>query len=173
MLLPYNDAMHFINGYKQILLEVFSTLDKPSHADKMQDLAAARDHFQADPTALKRAVAVLRSRGAQLDQEIIEAAQTLRVGRWIHLRHTTKYAILLDTKAEHAYAVKALTNPLHALAGGKSTTFVAGLVEYQNHYVCDGIIQTPYLIGANMRADFNDAFKRIKAAGRFHEKPSA
>jgi hypothetical protein len=111
----------------------------------------------------------VKARGEFLSGEVEAAIRSLRVGRWFHLRHTTRYALLLDEAVESAYAVKALTNPLHEIVGAKAVIFEAGVVEYKNQYVCDGIILDPLYLGPGMRESLKEAYARIKREGRFRK----
>ena len=165
--------MRFIEGYKAVLLEVLSAAGKERGGDIVHDLAVARSYSTKNAKALGNAIASIAARGEHLDEEVIRAIQSLRVGRWIHLRHTKTYALVLDAATEHAYAVKALTNPLHELAGGKSVTFEAGLFEYLGQYVCDGIVLQPIHLGPGIRGDLSEAYARIKKAGCFHVRIAA
>jgi hypothetical protein len=173
MLLPHSDAMLFIDGYKAVMLEVLSAAGMLRGRDIVSDIAKARAHATRHPTQSQTRSPPITSRTGPLADDVASAIKSLRVDRWIHVRHTTTYALLVDAKLEDAYAVKALTNPLHEIAGGKAVTFEAGLVEYRGQYVCDGIVLQPFHLGPGIRAELKQAYARIKAAGRFHTKPAA
>ncbi len=171
MILPYSDAMQFIEGYKSVLFEVLLRAGDKQGKDLLADLAKARRHAAKDATAIANAIAALSARGERLDDAVALAIKSLRVGRWVHLRNTTKYALLFDAKVENAYAVKALTNPLHEVTGMKAFIFEAGLIEYRGQYVCDGLVGQPVQLGPGIRADLKESYARIKQAGRFHARP--
>ena len=168
MLLPQPDAQRFIAGYKAVLLEVLSASGKKRSNDIVGDLAAARSYAKQNAVVLANAIDAIQARGEQLDEDVAKAVRSLRVGQWFHIHHTTKYALLLDAATENAYAVKALTNPLHEIAGSRCVTFEAGVLDYRSQYVCDAIISQPIHLGPGVRVDLKEAYARIKAAGRFH-----
>jgi len=173
VLVPRPDAMCFIDGYKAVLLAVFTTAGSRRTTNLINDLADARSHAAVNPKALDSAIDMVKARGDLLSSEIEHAVRSLRVGRWFHLRHTTRYALLLDEAAENAYAIKALTTPLHEIVGSKAVSFEAGVVEYKGQYVCDGIVLNPLYLGPGMRESLKEAYARIKREGRFHMSVAA
>jgi hypothetical protein len=168
MLLPYSDAKKIIDGYKAVLLNAFAESGRCASKKLIYDLAAARSYCVDNPSALSSAIAITIAHGNQIDGEVVKAIESLKVCRWFHLRHTTKYALLIDEDYRNAYAVKALTDPLHDIAGGKSFTFEAGVFEYKKHYVCDGIIADTVHLGPNIRSELRETYNKIKEAGRFY-----
>lgn len=165
--------MCFIDGYKAVLLEIFSTAGNRRTKNVINDLADARSYAAINAEALDSAIVTLKARGELLSAEVEDAILSLKVGRWFHLRHTTRYALLLDEAVENAYAVKALTNPLHEIVGAKAVSFEAGVVEYKGQYVCDGIVLNPLYLGPGMRESLKKAYARIKGAGRFRASTAA
>lgn len=168
MLVPHAEAMSFIDGYKAVLLDVLAAAGEKRTQKVINDLVRARSYVAGNPRTLIEAIERVKDGGESLTEPVERALRSLRVGRWFHLRHTTRYALLLDERVQHAYAVKALTNPLHEIMGGKAVTFEAGLVEYSGQYVCDGIILGPVYLGPGIRGSLNEAYSRIKSEGRFH-----
>lgn len=173
MLVPRSDAMCFIDGYKAVLLEVFRTTGSRHTKNLINDLADARSFAAVNPKALDSAIGIVKAQGDLLSSEVEHAVRSLRVGRWFHLRHTTRYALLLDEAVENAYAIKALTNPLHEITGSKAVSFEAGVVEFKGQYVCDGIVLNPLYLGPGMRESLKEAYARIKREGRFHTSAAA
>lgn len=165
--------MCFIDGYKAVLLEVFSMAGSRRTKDVINDLADARSYAAINAKALDCAIGMVKDRGELLSSEVESAIRSLRVGRWLHLRHTTRYALLLDEAVENAYAIKALTTPLHEIVGSKAVSFEAGVVEYKGQYVCDGIVLNPLYLGPGMRESLKEAYARIKREGRFHMSVAA
>lgn len=173
MLIPHAEATSFIDGYKAVLLDVLAAAGQKRTQDLISDLARARSHVADHPGALIEAIERVKNRGEPLTEPVECALRSLRIGRWFYLRHTTRYALFLDEHTQHAYAVKALNDPLHEIAGGKAVAFVAGLVEYGGQYVCDGIVLGPVHLGPGVMKDLNAAYRRIKAEGRFHISAAA
>ncbi len=51
--------------------------------------------------------------------------------------------VLPNHEMTAAHANRGLTDPIAAIAGNPPLTFTAGVFEFDNCYVCDGIIDTP------------------------------
>lgn len=136
----------------------------------VEDLAKARGHLKEKPKLLHEAIKEANSLETPLDHCIEQALFTIRIGRWVHLRSTTKYALLLDESMNNAYAVRGLTTPLHELSGSKSSIFEAAVFEYRGEFLCDGLIINPVHFGPGFRADLNDIYKKIRKNGRFHKR---
>ncbi len=168
MFIAHAEAMSFIEAYEAVLLDVLAAAGENRTQKVINDLARARSYVADKPGALIEAIERVKDGGESLTRPVELALRSLRIGRWFHLRHTTRYALLLDEGVQHAYAVKALTDPLHEIAGGKAVTFEAGLVEYNGQYVCDGIVLNPVYLGPDIRGSLNEAYRRIKSEGRFH-----
>jgi hypothetical protein len=170
MLLPYDDAMYFIDGYKTVLLEVLHSLGETPSGKVTRDLVKARDQLKENPQLLHEAIKKINARDNPLDVYIEQALLTVRVGRWVHLRNTKKYALMLDESLNTAYAVRALTTPLHELSGSQSSIFEAAIFEYKNEFLCDGLVVNPIHIGTGLRADLNNTYIKIKENGRFYKR---
>jgi hypothetical protein len=170
MLLPHDEAMHFINGYKSVLLEILHSLGETPSAKVTRDLVKARDYLKEKPQLLHEAISKVNAQDESLDPLIEQAFLTMRIGRWVHLRSTKKYALMLDESLNNAYAVRALTTPLNELSGSPSSIFEAAILEYRGEFLCDGLVVNPIHIGSGLRADINNAYTKIKENGRFYKR---
>jgi hypothetical protein len=112
MLLPREQALRFINGYKPTLLRVLKNTNTASTGPINEDLAAARTLIVEDRNLLEVALNDLASEGAPVDPEVASAMRSIKVGIWLYLKHTKTFAVFLDKEAKEAYAVRALTTPL-------------------------------------------------------------
>lgn len=165
--------MRFIHGYTAVLQQVLNASSTPASDSLINDLAAARALAKDKPTLIDHAITELAVQGRAVDPDVAEAIRTVRVAQWIYLRHSKTRAIFLDQDAENAYAVKALTTPLDQVVDAPPFLFETGVFDYLSHYVCDGIIANPIMLGPGYQADFNAAYADIRKAGRFHAKPVA
>lgn len=172
-LLGADAALRFIEGYKRVLLEIhrLTSTTKPSR-DIVKTLAAARAKFKETPTLLEDAVAALAAAGAAVEPELLQALRSMRLDHWIYLRSTKRHAIFIDSAAENAYAVLGLTETIDDLLGGAAVAFETAILPFAGHYVCDGIVQGPILLGPGYRRDFDAALAQIRKAGRFHKAPA-
>lgn len=170
MLLDHDQAMRFIEGYKLVLLQVLKTVGENPSEGLLNALAKARHYLQKEPQLLMAAIENLAAEGRVPEANIEKALHSLKIGRWFYLRSTTKYAIMLDEKYENAYAVKALTTSIDDLIGGGAALIEVAVFEYDGMFVCDGLITNVAYLGANMRAEMNEAYRLLKAKGRFHKR---
>ncbi len=170
MLLPHDEAMYFISRYKAVMLEILNSCGGTQSSQITRDLVKARDHLKESPQLLHEAIQRVNTKENSIDSQIERALLSIRIGRWVHLRSTTKYALMLDESLQDAYAVKALTTPLNELSGSPSSIFEAAILEYKGEFLCDGLVVNPIHLGPGLRADINDRYTKLKENGRFHKR---
>lgn len=170
MLLPRDRALQFIEGYKAVMLQVLATAGMSRTDSVTQDLANARTHAVSDPGSIDRAMQVLADRGEHVSPSVAGAIRSLKLGRWIYLRHARSFAVFLDEALENAYEVRALTTPLNELIDEPPMVFEAGLFAYEGLFVCDGIVLNPVLLGAGYEAEFKSAYTALRQGGKLHRK---
>ena len=173
MLLHHNEAMHFIDGYKTVLLEVLKSSGETLSGQITRDLVKARNYLKEKPQLLHEAIQELNAQKNSVDPHIEQALLTMRIGRWVHLRSTKRYVLILDESLNSAYAVRALTTPLNELTGSSSSIFEAAILEYKGEFLCDGLIVGPIQIGPGLRADINNTYTKIKENGQFYKHCAA
>lgn len=173
MLLPRDQALRFIEGYKTVLLRVLADTQTPRTASMTQDLADARALVCSDPKLIDAALVELASEGQAVEPTVVAALRTLRLNRWIYLRHGKTFAVFLDKESKSAYAVRALTTPLNELFDEPPLLLETGVLEFENHFICDGLVLNPVLVGPGYRAQLNTAYARIRKEGNFHARPAA
>jgi hypothetical protein len=170
MLLPRDQALRFIEGYKSTLLQVLAAAEVVRTNSVIEDLGVARTRIKVQPQELEEALVVLETSGLLTDEVITRAIRSMKVSRWIYLKHTSQAAILIDEKVQNAFAVKTLTNPIYELADPAPSVFEAGVLEYCGHYVCDGLIMNPVMLGPRISAQLKRDYAEIKKSGRFYTK---
>lgn len=167
-----DDALRFIDGYKRVLLEIHrQTSGRKPARDVVKTLAAARGKLKETPDLLQEAAMALAAAGAAVEPDLLHALRSMRLGRWVYLRSTTRYAIFIDSAAENAYAVLGLTEPIDDLLGGAAVMFETAILPFAGRFICDGIVEGPILLGPGYRRDLNAALVQIRKAGRFHGAP--
>ncbi len=109
-------ALHFIHHYQRLLVEVGAhpSFPKPQSGEVpyLALLTQARDWMLEHPQVLQDALAALRQAHEPLPDDVQSAVTSMRAGRWVYLRDTAHYSILLPVTAHEcaqAYAVKSLT----------------------------------------------------------------
>ena len=160
-------ANKFIQNYKAILLTVCKLNGLQEDQRIRYTLVSAREFTQRIPNAIDEAIQFLENSETGLDEDIVIAIRTMRIGNWYYLRDTTKYSIFLDEKSENGYAVLGLIDPLREVTNGGCTFFEAGVFQLNGHLVCDGLANNLVHIGPGIRASLNESFKKIKQNKRF------
>jgi hypothetical protein len=67
-----------------------------------------------------------------------------------------------------AYGAVGITNPIKELRGGAGALVETGLLLYEGHIVCDGLISSLAWPGASYKRSFNEALSNIRSAGNFY-----
>lgn len=173
MLLPRDQALRFIEGYKTVLLRVLEYTQTPRTASLNQDLADARALVSSDPHLVDAALAELASEDHTVEPTVVAAIRTLRLKRWFYLRHGKTFAVFLDKEIKSAYAVRALTTPLNELLDEPPFLIKAGMLEFENHFICDGLVLNSVALGSGYRVQLNAAYTRIRKEGNFHARPAS
>jgi hypothetical protein len=173
MLLPREQALRFIEGYKSALLRVLSNTRTPTTDSVNDDLETARSLAKTDSGLIEAAFADLAAEGRPIEPEIVEAIRSMKVAQWLYLRQTKTFAVFLDKDATSAYAVHALTTPLYQLVGEPPFAMEIGLFEYEGQFVCDGLALNPVALGPGYRNQLTAAYSRIRKAGRFRAHTEA
>jgi hypothetical protein len=173
MLLPREQALRFINGYKPALLRVLANTGTESTGSVNDDLVAARTMVNEDRSLLESSLSNLASEGSPVEPEVAAAIRSIKVGIWLYLKHTKTFAVFLDKEVQNAYAVRALTTPLNELLDEPPFALETGVVEFQGLFVCDGLALNPVALGPGYRAQLKAIYSQLRRAGKFHERAAA
>lgn len=164
-------ARRFIDSYKAFL----STLPPEAEraGDVLQVLLKGRRRYAADRSLLDGFCRQAPRKGAPAhDAEMLDAIAAARIGRWIYLKDTRSYSVLLDEQGDQAFAVLGLTQRLRELYDGSSgLVFEAALVPLAGHWVCDGLIADPLALGPELRRSLTARYQLLRAEGRFSAGP--
>lgn len=170
MLLPREQALRFINGYRPALLRVLENTNTASTGSINGDLTAARALIVEDRNLFEVALTNLASEGAPVDPEVTSAMRSVKVEIWFYLKHTKKFAVFLDKDTKEDYAVRALTTPLNELLDEPPFALETGVFEFQGLFVCDGLILNPVLLGPGYRSELKAVYSQLRKSGHFHER---
>ncbi len=172
MVIDAPTARRFISAYMAFLGSLVSAEDKAGQ-ETTQWLVAGRDRFAADRSLL----ATYRAGHPQADAEMLDAIAQMQLGRWVHLKDTRAYSVLLDMDATHAYAVLGLTQRLRDITTasgegvGSGLVMEAALVPLNGHWVCDGLIKDPVWLGPNYRRSYTAQYQALRKNGQFSVAP--
>jgi hypothetical protein len=166
-------ARRFIGSYKDFLLSLLTPAEREQQHDVVPLLVKGRERWVAERSLLDRYRAQTPQPGtAARDDEMLDAIAAARIGRWVYLKDTRTYSVLLDEQAEMALAVLDLTQPLRALSDGSSgLVFEAAVLPLAGHWVCDGLISGPLMLGGNLRRSCTERYTALRAQGRFSAAP--
>jgi hypothetical protein len=172
MQLDPTTAQPILEGYRHILLMVYSLYGMKGHRTPVERMIAARMPLYQETELLDEAVAALAGRrGVVVDKEVVAAIRTLEVGKWVYLRDLSHHSILLHPDGYVAYGVVGLTQSLRELTGGPGLLFEAGIMAVPGQFICDGLLSEVVALGPGFLADYNKVFQEVKATGAFHKVP--
>ena len=169
-------ALHFIHHYQRLLMEVaaHASFPKPQSGDEpyLALLTKARGWMLEHPQVLQDALVALRQANNPLPDDVYHAVSSMRAGRWVYLRDTAHYSILLPLTAHEctqAYAVKSLTTRLRDMTGGSGLVLQTALMEYAGSIVTDGLLGTVAYLGPGYRESYGEYMAQAKAQGQFYQ----
>lgn len=164
MVIDRVSANRFIAAYMAFLGTLVS--DEEKHGKPTTEwLVIGRARYAADRGLLDPYLAS----HSQGDAEMLDAISAIQVGRWVYLKDTRSYSVLLVVDGSAAYATLGLNDRLRELAQGHSgVVMVAGLVRLAGRWVCDGLLEDVVYVGPNMRREFTETYQELRKAGLFH-----
>jgi hypothetical protein len=166
MILDERSAAVFINGYQKLLLEICGPTG--GNVKLLERLVKGRKKLTSDVSLLDDAVSRIHDQGQQVDESVIAAATTLQVKSWVYLRDTRRYSIFMEQAGILAYGAVGITNSIKELLGGSGALVETGLLLFDGHIVCDGLISPLAWIGPSYKRSFNEALSNIRSAGNFY-----
>jgi hypothetical protein len=166
MILDERSAVVFINGYQKLLLEICGPAG--GNVKLLERLVEGRRKLMSDVSSLDDAVSRIHDQGQHVDETVIAAATSLQVQSWVYLRDTRRYSIFMEQAGILAYGVIGITNPIKELLGGSGALVETGLLIFDGHIVCDGLISPLAWIGPSYKRSFNEALANIRSAGNFY-----
>ena len=167
MILDERSAAAFINGYRQLLLEICG----PTGAEVklLQRLVEGRRKLKSDGSLLDGALSRIRSQAQSVDEAVVAAAAGLpQVNPWVYVRDTRRYSVFLDPAGEVAYGTLGITEPIKELLGGTGALIETGITVLRRANRCDGLVSSLVWIGPSYRRSYNEALSNIRSAGNFY-----
>jgi hypothetical protein len=168
MVIDPTTARRFIKHYQDFLISIAKPQECRS-VTVVQALVSARKHYVADRTLF----AQWRAKNSERDADILDAIENIEIGRWIYLKDTRSYSVLLKADAEEAYAVQGLTERLRNITGYSGMVIEAGVFALGGQYVCDGLVASVATLGAGYMASFKEEYQTLCLTGRLHQVPSS
>ncbi|MGJ0486584.1 MAG: hypothetical protein ACR65R_18900 [Methylomicrobium sp.] len=169
MVVPEHEASAFIQGYTQVMVQIYGPVPAKPKKGLLEILAAARASYVTDRSLLEEALRQLKSESIVIAPEVVSAIKSLEVKKWIYLKDTSAFSIFIDPSTKAAYAVFGLTDRIRNIIGGSGAVVETGLLRYQGRYVTDGIVTSVIWLGRTYKKSFIEAFADLRAQGAFHK----
>lgn len=175
MVIDAPTAQRFIATYKAFLLALAGGGKKePTGQALYRAMHKGRKCFHADRSLLD----AYRAQHPHADAGMLDTIAHSQLGRWVHLKDTRTYSVLLDMDATRAYGVLGLTQPLsHIDAGegyvmGSGLVLDAALVPLNGRWVCDGLVFDPVWLGPQYKRSYTASYTALRKAGGFSAVPA-
>jgi hypothetical protein len=156
-------AARFTKGYALLLLTIAG--EKHSRSI-LEGMVVGRTQYLKNPGLLNKAL-----KSVEVEEAVVNALRSLRVDLWLYLRDTSKHAIFIDSEESAAFAVLGLNSPVSEIIGGSGAFIRTGMVQFEDRFVCDGLIQQVVWLGSGIRGSAKNTFRDLKAAGQFFKTP--
>ena len=124
MLLPAEDAQHFLRVYKAMLCQVVGRQLKAT-----QEYLAARDSFYQEKW---------REGPPTEDEDLLQALGTASFGDFYIGRHLKRWTEMVGPRGL-VYRVKGITSELSEFVPPWTSVRTA-VMRFKNHWICDGIV---------------------------------
>ncbi|MCL1500785.1 hypothetical protein A7D16_10535 [Xanthomonas nasturtii] len=161
--------MRFIEAYKAVLLHILADAKLRTTTSIHHNLISARTFASKHPGLLGKTIDAMEAAQEPLAPSVASAVRSMQVKQWIYLRQTTRYAVFLDTDTDNAFEVRALTDPLNAVAEAPPILVETGLFRYEGVVVCDGLLLNTIFLGRGYKASFDANYTRLRKAGRLYK----
>jgi hypothetical protein len=147
MLLPLDDADHFLEAYKDLL-----------HKIAALELKNANDYAKAGNALFE---GKYRDNPPTDDEDLLAALKTASHGDFFIGRHLVKSTEMVGPE-EKVYWVKGITTEL----GDITPPWVwvkTAVMQFKSHWICDGLIESRNIfIGSNMRRELSEKIRNSK-----------
>ena len=158
MLIPPDDAEHFLRVYKAAMTRVATLEPKDVQGFIGVRGALYKPKYRKNPPTD--------------DEDLIAALKTAVYGEFIIGRHLTKCTEMVGPK-EKVYWVKGITTELGVITPPWVWVKTA-VMEFKGHWICDGLIESHnILIGSNMIREYTDIIREAKAKAQVAAKTEA
>lgn len=168
MLIERASADRFIDAY-MAFLGTLVTAEEKRGKRPTQWLVLGRARYEEDRDSLSRYRATLR----RPDAEMLEAIRLIRLNRWVYLKDTRAYSVLLPEDGSYAHGVLGLTERLRDIGQGETGSVIrTGVFPLNGRWVCDGLIEGLVWLGPNIRRDVTSIYQRLRQEGKFSLGPA-
>ena len=161
-------ARRFIDTYMHFLGTLMPDSVKKGKSTT-QWLVLARKVYQENRDVLDQ----YRKQHPQADVVMLDTIAALKVQRWMYLKDTTAYSVLMDETCQQAYGVLGLTQRVRDITDGDSGVLMTtGLMPLAGRWVTDGLIEDLVWLGKNYRRDLTLTYNQLRQSGQFSTGPT-
>lgn len=168
MLIDACDSARFIETYSLLLSRVSGARVPRTSGAYHRYLVDARERLVSQPALLDDVLTALKREGQHVCPEVIAAVRTLQVKRWLFLKETARYAVLIDPDADCVYGALGLTQRLRDVIGGSGAFLETGVLAFNGRYLIDGLVANVVWLGPNTRKEGAEWLRRLRAEKRFY-----
>ena len=168
MVVTEHEASTFIQGYTQVMVQIYGAVSAKPKMELLEILGAARTKYLADRSLLEGALRELKSKSIVVPPEVVAAIRSLEVKKWVYLRDAKSHSVFVDPSGEAAFGVLGLTERIKNIIGGSGVVVETGLIRYLGRYVTDGIVSNVVWLGPNYRREYSSVLAGLRKSGGFH-----
>ena len=166
-----NIANQFIAIYREFLLDLYHQFETDDADLKLTEkLVIGRKRFLANRALFLKFIK--KNKKIEFPKEVVTAIENIEIGKWVYLKDTKRYSIILGVDGLSGYGVLGLNDEIREIVGKPPVAIEAGIMQIQGHFVCDGLIQYFANIGQNYKKEYNLKFKNLKEKQQFKTKSS-
>jgi hypothetical protein len=172
MKININTANKFLSIYKTFLLELYERKEdkKDEELTLTQKLIIGREVFSNKRSSLKSFVK--RHKNTNFPAEIINAIESIEIGKWVYLKDTSHYSVFVKGDGTTGFGVLGLTDKIREIVTEPGSVVLTGIMKINGQYVADGLFVSLAVLGHNYRNEFKEIYKALKMNGEFKTKNS-
>lgn len=165
-------ANDFIAVYREFLLDLYESSETEKvHKKLTEKLVIARRLFSENRDLLK--VFLEKKNIVNFPREIISAIENIEIAKWVYLRDTRYYSVLLNIDGLSGYGVLGLNDKIKEIVGQSGVVIETGVMPLKGNFVSDGLILSLADLGPNYKKEFNVKLRELKEIKKFKTKVSS
>ncbi|MEI6424893.1 MAG: hypothetical protein WCP55_21945 [Lentisphaerota bacterium] len=155
-------AKRFLKTYKDILLFIYEERRFEYDKDKPLELYVKSAHIlNKNPEYFDTWIADVKD----YDKEMLDVIRKIRYDRFIYLKDTSSYSIVMESDYSRIYKCHGLNDGLQTLISQDYASFECGLVKYDNKIFINGLVCDWIYLGINFKNEVNARFEILKKSG--------
>jgi len=162
-------ANDFIAVYREFLLDLYESSETEKvHKKLTEKLVIGRRQFAENRDLLK--VFLEKNNKFNFPKETISAIENIEIAKWVYLRDTRYYSVLLNIDGLSGYGVLGLNDKIKEIVGQSGVVIETGVMPLKGNFVSDGLILSLADLGSNYKNEFNVKFRELKESKKFKTK---